>query len=78
MIIKQFYVGLTPNNCNYRLKTLYKRRDRASEALSCCMTLERPTYEDEYNDCVDTIEELCDFRRKHNCALEGDADYRED
>ena len=72
--------GLTPGNCNYRLTLLYDRRDRIGKDIDRCLSMDLGeemlhNKEIEYKNVCDVIDVLLEFRRHHNCALEGDADY---
>ena len=69
---------VTSNNVNYFLDKLYKERDKIGEEIDKCLWKGYSTesLENTYQEICDTIEYLCNFRRKCDyCALEGDPEY---
>lgn len=69
---------LSPNNVNFRLTDLYKKRDKIGEQIDKYMIKGYSTeeIEHEYEVICDVIKELCDFRNTcGDCALEGDHEY---
>ena len=68
---------ITEKNCNGILTVLYKERDKISERISQneWKGLDTTILEKQYNDICDQIDEACEFRRHHNCLLEGDPGF---
>lgn len=72
-----FTNGLNERNCNGRLSSLYKMRDRQSATISrmAASGVDCSSAEYAYDNICDTIDELLEFRRHHDCLLEGDYGY---
>lgn len=68
---------ITEKNCNGVLSRLYQRRDTISKRIDRMMSIDLPfqELEQEYNKIVDDIEEICEWRKTHNCLLEGDKGF---
>jgi hypothetical protein len=68
---------VTTSNCNYWLTYYYKKRDRISKRIStlCSRGYSTEALEKHYDRICEIISELCDFRRNHDCLLEGDPGY---
>ena len=80
VVLNKYREGLNPNNCNYRLTELYKRRDNIGESIDKYLSMDLGeeflrNKEIEYRQVCDVIDELIEFRHQHKCALEGDAEY---
>ena len=75
MVIDKFNV--TENNCNAVLDHLYKERDKVSNSIDKLISLGYSTAhaEEEYDKLCKIIEDVCAYRRLHDCALEGDKSY---
>ena len=78
--METFIKTITENNCNYRIDMLSKRRDNISRDIDRCLSMDLGeemlhNKEVEFNSVCDLIEVLCDFRRNHDCATEGDVNY---
>ena len=78
--METFINSITPNNCNYRIDMLSKRRDNISRDIDRCLSMDLGeemlhNKEVEFNSVCNLIEVLCDFRRNHDCATESDANY---
>lgn len=70
------------NNTNYILSMLYTLRDRVSIVISSYewiqgANLQVDYWSSKYDEIVDDIEELCEFRRYHNCLTIGEGGYQE-
>lgn len=71
--------NITEANCNARLTFLYNKRDETGKSIDRAtmkndhMLVE--AYEKMHSDICNTIDKLLEFRRNHNCLLEGDPGY---
>ena len=61
-------------NCNPTLTQLYIKRDMIGKQISNAemADLDCSRLYNSYNEIVDCIDEICRWRRTHDCALEGD------
>ena len=75
----RFHNTITESNCNYWLSNLYRTRDHISKRISAAVVREDHEYEaeleQEYQFTCDEIERFLEFRRTHECLLEGDPGY---
>ena len=71
-------LGINEANCNATLTKLYAMRDEIGHLIDQYIVKGYSTEELEhlYDERVDLIEEICDWRRSHNCAIEGDTWYQ--
>ena len=70
---------ITTTNCNYHLSRLYKERDNLSISIDRAICSNKPNLalelEEEYNQKCDMIDQFIEFRKSHDCLLEGDLGY---
>ena len=71
---------LTIYNCNGRIRFLRKRQDQLSNGIDAAIELKDPqladAYQKIYDDCVDVMKQLLEFRRNNKCLIEGDPGYQ--
>ena len=74
---KSYAENISESNCNARLTALYDIRDRIGNRIDKLIVMGYNTEaaEEEHDIVCDIISKLCDFRRTHNCLLEGDKGY---
>ena len=67
-------LGINEANCNNTLTKLYAIRDEISSLIDKYLWQGKDTSSLEalYDERCDVIEEICNWRRGKNCALEGD------
>ena len=70
-------IKITESNCNYHLTRLYKERDQISAGIDRNYDRHETVdkLEKEYNEKCNIIDQFLDFRRNHNCLIEGDPGY---
>ena len=72
-------VEITTSNCNFWLTRLYKQRDQIGSGIDrAVVTGHSDTVrklEREYEEICDRIDQFIEFRRHHDCLLEGDPGY---
>ena len=75
MKIDKFEVN--ESNCNAVLNHLYNERNKISNSIDKLISLGYSTIhaEEEYDKLCKIIEDVCAYRRFHDCALEGDKNY---
>ena len=78
--LNKYKENLSPNNVNGRLTELYKERDAIGNKIDFYIANDLPAevsyLETIYNEIVDVIEDLCNYRHNYkDCALEGDPKY---
>ena len=68
---------ITEKNCNGILTILYRERDKISEHISRVEAMGKDpiVLNRQYDEICDQIEEACEFRRHHDCLLEGDPGF---
>ena len=68
-----------------RLTALYNERDRIGRLMDHQFDLplgfeiiqaKIDELDEQYNKVCDVISQLCDFRRVHDCPIQGDPEYR--
>ena len=66
--------NINEDNCNPTLTHLYSERDKCSARIDklICMGYDPAKAEAEYDFYCEVISELCNWRRSHDCKLEGD------
>ena len=76
-VVKIGIYEISERNANFVLTNLYKERDYIGHRMDKFITdpVRYHELEEHYDEIVNTISEVCNFRRTHNCLLEGDKDY---
>lgn len=68
-------------NCNGILTRLYRERDKISKTIDLAISkgddIAQEMYEKKYHEMVDDIDAICEYRKHHECLLEGDPGYSE-
>ena len=77
MTFNEWSKTVNERNCNARLSALYKTREAVSNRIAklCAQGCDITALEAEYAEIVDCINELCEFRKTHDCLIEGDPGF---
>lgn len=68
-------IQITTSNCNYHLSRLYRERDQISSNIDRLVGRDTSKLEEEYDQICNLIDSFLQFRRSHDCLLEGDPGY---
>ena len=72
--------GLNTRNCNYRIDKCTILQEYVSKKITIRYNngiTEVSDLEEEYNDLCDIMDQLCAYRRTHDCNVKGDREYSE-
>lgn len=66
--------NITEKNCNGVLSRLYNQRDAIGARIDKLISMGRDvsSTESDYDSICSDINEICNWRRDHDCLLEGD------